>query len=111
MLLSLLACVRRVFLVHLLQFCVVLGLLGLQVELHVLQLLQVFVFNFFSKSLFLSSDFFCLSAVFLLYSIDHVVQFLEVVMVSLLHLLPFREILLLENVDVSSELLHEALDA
>lgn len=110
MLFSLFASVRRIFLMHLLKLSIVFSLLGFKIELHVLQFLQIFVFDFLPKGLLLCPDFFCLSAVFFFDSVYHIVEFLQMIVVGLFHFLPLREVLLLENVYISSKLFHKALN-
>ena len=85
-------------------------LLCLKVEFHVLQIFQVFVLDLFSEGLLLSSDLFRLPSVFLLDSFDHIVELLEMVVVSLLHFGPFSQKLGLKDVDIPSELFHESLN-
>lgn len=93
---------------HLFELSVVFGLLGLEIELHVLQVLQVLVLYLLTEGLLLSSCFLCLAPVFLLNGFYHVIQFLEVIVVSLLHFLSFSDVLIFEDVDVSLELLHQS---
>jgi hypothetical protein len=69
----------------------VLGLLSLEVELHVLQFFQILVLDLLSEGLFFGSDFFGLSAVFFFDSFDHVVEFFEVVVMGLLHFASFSQ--------------------
>lgn len=73
MLLGLFASIRRVLLVHLLKLSVVLALLVLQIELHVLKVLQILVFNLLPESLLFGLCFFCPSSVLLSHSFNHVV--------------------------------------
>jgi len=96
---------------HLLQFSVVLGLLGFQVELHVLKLLKILVLDLLSEGLLFCPDLLCFSAVLFLYGFNHVVEFFKMVMVGLLHLPSLCEEFCFKDTDVSPELFHEPMHA
>lgn len=107
----LLASVRRVFLMHLLQLCVVLCLFRLQVELHVLQLLEVLVLYLLPEALLLRLGFLRLPAILFLHCLDHVIELLEMVMMRPFHLFALSGILILKNAYVPSELFLQSLYA
>lgn len=76
-----------------------------------LQILQIFIFDFFSESLFFRSDLFCLSSVFFFDGFNHIIQFFKVVVVSLFHLTSFSQKFILEYPNISPELFHKSLHA
>ena len=111
MLFGFFASIRGIFLMHLFKFSVMFGLFRLQIKLHMLQILQIFIFDFFSESLFFRSDLFCLSSVFFFDGFNHIIQFFKVVVVSLFHLTSFSQKFILEYPNISPELFHKSLHA
>lgn len=74
-----------------------------------LKLLEIFVLNLLSESLLLGSDFLGFSSIFFFDGFNHVIQFFQMIMVSLFHFLSFCEKLSFKDSNISSELLHESL--
>lgn len=105
------ASIRGILLMHLFKFCIVLSLLGFQIELHMLQILKIFVLNLLPKGLLLGPGFLCLPSVLFFDSFNHIVKFLQMVMVGLFHFLSFSNVFLLEYVDIPFEFLHEAVNS
>ena len=66
---------------------------------------QVFVLNIFSECLLLCLGLLHFFAVFFLHSIDHVVELLDVCIVSSFHLIPLSHKLVFEDWDIPTELL------
>ena len=87
------------------------SLFRLEIELEVILLFKIFIFYFFPKALLLSFIFFKSSFVLLFDSLNHVIKLFKMVMMSLLHLVSFSHVLILENVDISSELFLEAFNS
>ena len=96
---------------HLLELSVMFGLFGFEVKFEVILFFQIFVLDFFSEPLLFSFIFLKPSFIFFFDSLNHVIKFLQMIMMSPFHFLAFSHVLIFKNLNVSSELFLKASDS
>lgn len=84
------------------------GLFGFKVKLEMVLLFKIFVFDLFSESLFFCFIFFKPPFILLLDSFDHVIEFLQMIVMCPFHFLAFGHVLIFENLNITPELFLKA---
>ena len=80
---------------HLLKFSVMFGLFGFEIEFEMVLFFEIFVLNLFSETLLFSFIFLKPSLIFFFDSLNHIIKFFQVIVMSPFHFLAFSPVLIL----------------
>jgi hypothetical protein len=76
-----------------------------------LKIFQIFIFDFLSESLLISTSLLSFTSILLFDCFNHIIQLLQMIMMCFLHFITLSCVFLLKNRYISFEFLHQTMDA